>query len=170
MRRETNRLWLEPFAMDQTEDLHRLNSDPEVMHFLGGPETLAQTKSGIKRVQSRWDALGYSWWSLIEKDTGSLVGSACLQNIENVPGAELEIGWRLLPEAQGKGYATEAGQAAIDFAFEVIAIDHIIATADPRNTPSLNVMERLGLTYRGVERYYDVDCATYVMVNPLGQT
>ena len=161
MKRETARLWLEPFAPEHAQGLHAMNADPEVMRFLDGPQTFEQTQGGITRVAARWAELGYGWWALIEKETGDLVGAACLQNTENKLENPLEIGWRLVPAAQGKGYATEAGQAAMDYAFEVIKAKRIISVAHPDNIASQKVMQRLGMTDIGLSTHYGEMCVTY---------
>jgi len=138
------------------------------MEFLssGAPETLADTKTKITNVRSRWEKLGYSWWAIFEIETNTIVGAACAQNVANKPGAEIEIGWRLATAATGKGYATEAGKAVATYAFDTIDLDHIVAVADPRNIASHKVMERVGMTFRGIETHYDEDCTTYVLHRP----
>ena len=135
------------------------------MEFLtfGEAELLSKTQSTIARVRERWGRLGYSWWAIFERDSEEVIGAACLQNVANVEGAELEIGWRLSTSATGKGFATEAGKAAADYAFDVIGVDHVIAVAHPDNIASHRVMQRVGMTYRGIETHYDEDCTTYVM-------
>lgn len=79
----------------------------------------------------------------------------------NVEGAPLEIGWRLVPEHNGKGYATEAAKAIIDFAAEQMGATYLVAVADPENAPSQRVMQRLGMTYKATEQHYDVPCVVY---------
>ena len=59
---------------------------------------------------------------------------------------EVEIGWRLHPDAWGHGYATEAGRAALEAARDQLALTRVIAIIDPANTPSLAVATRLGMT------------------------
>lgn len=167
MKRETPRLWLEPFDLRHLDELAEINADPNVMRYLSNSQTRAETKAGILRVAERWKSLGYGWWALVAKTDGAVVGAACLQNVENKLDNPLEIGWRLHPSAQGKGYATEAGQAAMDFAFEVVKTNRIIAIANPKNTASINVMKRLGMTDIGLSNYYDETCATYEMLRPI---
>lgn len=58
-----------------------------------------------------------------------------------------EIGWRLIPSAWGKGYATEAAHACLRFAFEQMKHSEIVAMTTPQNTPSQKVMQRIGMTY-----------------------
>lgn len=157
----TERLRLIPFAPEHIDGLFALNSDPEVMRFLGDPQTREQTAAYIATVGERWKRFGYGWWAVFLKDSDEMIGAACLQNLAHKENAPLEIGWRLRPAHQGKGYATEAGQAAMDFGFERVGVDYICAVADPENIASQEVMQRLGMTYVGVQTHYDVDCAYY---------
>lgn len=158
---ETERLILEPYHPSQAEALNDLNADPEVMRYIGGPETLEETRAAIARVQARWERYGFSWWAVRLRESGDIIGAACLQHLAHEEGAPLEIGWRLKPEYHGKGFATEAGQAAADFAFGPVGVDHIVAVAHRDNTASQRVMERLGMTYRGIEVHYGEPCAVY---------
>lgn len=160
---QTARLTLEPITEQHYEGLRKLNSDPLVMHFLNGgtPETEEATRAMIARVMTAWAAWGYSWWALIASDSGELVGAACLQHLDRDPAKPREIGWRLASEAWGKGYASEAARAIVEFAFEVVGADELYAVADPDNAASIKVMERLGMRYVGIETYYDEPCATY---------
>ncbi|MDB4111532.1 GNAT family N-acetyltransferase [Yoonia sp.] len=164
----TQRLRLEPFAIHHAPYLNAINNEPQVMEFLthGRPEPIEKTHATIARVRERWERLGYSWWAIIVRDTDSVIGAACVQNVANKAGAELEIGWRLATASTGHGYATEAGKAASDYAFDVISAAKVIAVADPKNIASHRVMERVGMTFRGIETHYDESCTTYVMQKP----
>ncbi len=162
---ETKRLRLEPFAPAHAPALNAINNEPDVMRFLssGTPETLDDTQATIARVRERWARLGYSWWAVIEKARDQIIGAACVQNIANKEGADLEIGWRLTTASTGRGYATEAGQGAAGFAFDVLNVDHVVSVAHPDNIASHKVMQRLGMVYRGIETHYDEPCTTYVL-------
>ena len=162
----TTRLFMEPFAPAHTDALFQMNSDPQVMRYLGDPQSRADVTESIVKVQARWAAKGFSWWSIFLKDTDTLIGSACLQNVGHIEDAPLEIGWRLMTTYHGKGYATEAGQAAMNFAFERVGVDYVCAVANPANTASQNVMKRLGMHYVGVKTYYDEPCAYYERHKP----
>lgn len=161
----TPRLRLEPFAPTHARALNAINNEPAVMEFLseGIPETMEKTQDAIARVRDAWAALGYSWWAIVERTSGDVVGAACAQHVARQPDAEIEIGWRLATAANGKGYATEAGKAAARFAFEHIGVDHVVAVAHPDNIASHKVMQRVGMTFRGIETHYNEDCTTYVL-------
>jgi RimJ/RimL family protein N-acetyltransferase len=161
----TDRLRLEPFAPNHATALNAINNEPEVMEFLtlGQPQPLSKTQLAIAKVQERWARLGYGWWAVILRGTETVIGAACLQHVANVDSAELEIGWRLSTAATGHGYATEAGRAAAEFAFDVVGASHVIAVAHPDNTNSHRVMERIGMQLRGTEIHYDETCTTYLL-------
>ena len=163
----TDRLRLEPFAPGHATALNAINNEPQVMEFLtfGQPQPIAETRTAIARVQDRWVRLGYGWWAVILRETDTIIGAACLQHVANVDSAELEIGWRLTTSATGHGYATEAGKAAANYAFDTVGADHVIAVANPANVASHRVMERIGMTLRGIETHYDEPCTTYVLHN-----
>nr|WP_159465416.1 GNAT family N-acetyltransferase [Scandinavium goeteborgense] len=160
---ETARLKLEPYNDSHYEGLRVMDCDPSVMRYItkGVVKTPEETWEGIRRVQARWDKYKFSWWAIKEKSSGDFVGAACLQHLANVDGAPLEMGWRLVPEHNGKGYATEAAKAIIDFAAERVGATYLVAVADPENTPSHRVMQRLGMTYKAIEQHYDVPCVVY---------
>jgi RimJ/RimL family protein N-acetyltransferase len=158
----TARLRLEPLDERHFDGLRRLNSIPEVMRFISGrPETPEETLASIARVKAAWHTFGYSWWAFIERETGELIGAGCLQHLGKDGANPLELGWRLLPSMWGKGLASEAAQAMAAYAFETLAAPRLTAVCDPDNTASAKVMQRLGMRYRGVERWYDTNVAVY---------
>ncbi len=163
MELETARLMLEPFNDSHYEGLRVMESDADVMRYIsnGIVKTPEETWENIRRVNARWQKYGFSWWAIKDKSSGIIVGAACLQHLENVDGAPLEIGWRLVPEHNGKGYATEAAKAIIAFAAERTGATYLVAVADPENMPSQRVMQRLGMTYKAIEQHYDVPCIVY---------
>lgn len=163
----TDRLRLEPCGMDHHDGLCVVNRDPKVMRYIGGrPQTAEETRAWIGRAETRWTDLGYSWWAIRPAATGEIVGACCLQHIENDPVQELEIGWRLLPAHWGRGYATEAARAMIGFGFQELGAPQLFSIADPRNTASIRVMQRLGMRSLGLRRHYGTDAATYVLDRP----
>jgi RimJ/RimL family protein N-acetyltransferase len=168
----TVRLNLEPFTDAHVDGLHALNSDPEVMRYLSGrPETRDDTVEVVERVKRRWIEFGYSWWSLISRDSGEIVGAGALQNLRREatsspdPACPLEIGWRLRRDCWHQGLATEAARAIACFAFDTIHAEELYAVCDPDNIASANVMKRLGMQDRGLQTWYGKSLTTY-QTNP----
>jgi len=160
----TPRLRLEPMADAHFDQLHAINSDPAVMRYITGrPETPAQTREMIERVRARWVEWGFSWWSFFERETGEIIGAGCIQYLGRDPAHPHEIGWRLRRDKWHQGLASEAAEAMAGFAFETAGAPLLCAVCDPENLGSARVMQRLGMSYRGVERWYEADCAVYQM-------
>lgn len=160
----TPRLRLEPFADSHFDGLFAMNSDPAVMRYITGrPDTPEDTWAMIERVKARWAEWGYSWWSFFEHDGGALVGAGCIQHLGRDVTHPHEIGWRLRQDRWHRGLASEAARAMAAFAFETLAAPQLCAVCDPENSDSSRVMQRLGMHYRGIERWYDADCALYAM-------
>jgi RimJ/RimL family protein N-acetyltransferase len=158
----TPRLRLEPISDQHLDGLCAINGEASVMQYISGKaETREETQAMIERVKARWAELGFSWWAFIEKDSGEVIGMGCIQHLARDPANPLEIGWRLRPDKQHQGFAIEAAKHMAAFAFDTLKAPNLLAVCNPLNTGSSKVMQRLGMQYRGVERWYDADCATY---------
>lgn len=83
---------------------------------------------------------------LIERSTGVLVGYSGVAWFELEETRRLEFGYRLVPEARGRGYATEAGRAVLGLAAETFQ-GELLAMIDPRNEASAKVIVKLGFTF-----------------------
>lgn len=160
----TDRLRLEPFDERHLEGLHAMNRLPEVMRFITGkPETLEQTRAAIEVVKGRWAQYGFSWWAFVERGTGRVIGAGCIQYLGRDPANPHEIGWRLVPDKWGQGYASEAALAMAGWAFDSLGAPLLCAVCKPDNLDSARVMQRLGMRYRGEETWYDSAHAVYEM-------
>jgi RimJ/RimL family protein N-acetyltransferase len=158
----TSRLRLEPITDAHFAGLLALNSDPAVMRYITGkPDTPEDTRAMIERVKARWSEFGFSWWSLIEQRTGEIIGAGCIQHLGREPGNPLEIGWRLRVDKWGQGFASEAAHCMAGFAFETLEAESLYAVCRPDNRASSQVMERLGMHYKGEEVWYDMITSVY---------
>ncbi len=150
----TQRLILRDWRDADLEPFARLNADPVAMeHF---PSTLdtAATVELIEVIRRRWRDDGRCWWAVEELATGSFVGAVGLMlvhfdapfhDVEHAPATE--VGWRLLPSMWGRGYATEAASASVDWGFEHLGLDEIVSFTVVDNVRSRRVMERLGMEH-----------------------
>jgi RimJ/RimL family protein N-acetyltransferase len=143
---ETPRLILRPTRAEDFDPYAALMAD-EASKFIGGPQVRAAAWRGFVSVAGAWAMQGYSMFSLIEKSTGRWIGRAGPWVPEGWPGTE--VGWGLGKHAYGKGYATEAAVAAIDWAFEALGWSEVIHCIDPQNLASQKVAQRLGSANRG---------------------
>jgi RimJ/RimL family protein N-acetyltransferase len=150
---ETDRLLLEPVSADRLEEFVSLMADPETMRYWtpGGPvgRHEAERRFDVALARTRERGFGRRW--IVLKDSRSGVGfvetkqfgEACPE----VSPDEVEIGWMLTPSAWGNGYATEAGRAIRDEAFERLGLDTIVAVHHPENAASGRIMEKLGMEF-----------------------
>jgi RimJ/RimL family protein N-acetyltransferase len=96
--------------------------------------------------RGQWELRGTGQWAVEEKETGTLVGRAGLHNPAREDWPGVEIGWVLHPDRWGRGYATEAAQRAIDYAFGELDLDRVCSVILPENRRSIAVAERLGFS------------------------
>jgi RimJ/RimL family protein N-acetyltransferase len=124
-----------------------MNSDRRVMEFFPRVEPRSELEASARRLRERLERDGYGWWVTELRATGAFAGVFALQDVPpNVPFAPaLEIGWRLVPEMWGSGYATEGARALLAFAFTQLRKDEVVAMTAAINLRSQRVMERLGM-------------------------
>lgn len=141
---ETERLVLRMFRESDTDAYAEMVGDPEVMRFLGGgqPVPRAEAWRNMAMVLGHWQLRGYGMWAVEEKTTGELAGRVGCWRPEGWPG--LEVGWTLRRSFWGRGYATEAARASIEYAFKTLDQTRVISLIAPENVNSIRVAERLG--------------------------
>lgn len=120
-------------------------ADEETARFItarGRGLTEAEAWSETAWLLGHWQRLGYGMFVVEERATGAFLGRVGPLHPPWWPA--LEIAWSLAPAARGKGYATEAARAAIDWSFGTLGLDRLVSIIDPRNAASQAVAERLG--------------------------
>ena len=103
-----------------------------------------ETEAQLARYMGHWDEHGFGLWALEERESGRLVGRAGLSWHRLWP-SEPELGWMLDPDVWGRGYATEAGGAALGYGFAALGFDRVVSIVHPDNEPSFRVARRLGM-------------------------
>lgn len=141
---ETERLWMRRFMEEDAEGIFALNSDDRVMRYTGAPlmQNISQASEFIANYKE-YDLYGYGSWACIEKATGNFIGAFGLRYIPQK--SATGMGGLFLPQFWGKGYATEVAQACLNYGFEKLGLDEIIALAAEDNKASVTVMKRLGM-------------------------
>ena len=128
-----------------------MNADPVVMHFFAALMTRTESDEAIDRYLAAFGRDGLSFFAATLRDTGDFIGTIGLQTmrdvVPNLPQPAVEIGWRLVQSAQGKGFATEGARAIVDFAFNQLSLNEVVAITALPNQPSRRVMEKLGMTH-----------------------
>ena len=145
---ETPRLLLRPFGPGDAARVHLVYSDPEVMRYVatGAMESIAITERLLDDYEAHQRRHGYSFWAVIERASGALIGDAGLYR---TPTGEVELGYTLGVAWWGRGYATEAAGCWLATAFDALAITEVVALAEPANVASLHVLQKLGMRRAG---------------------
>jgi RimJ/RimL family protein N-acetyltransferase len=142
LRIETRRLVLRVPKIEDFDRYAELQADEDAVRFIGGPMTRAAAWRRFLQMPGAWQVQGFAMFSVIEKSTGLWLGQLGPWQPEGWPGTE--VGWAFHRDAWGKGYASEAGVAAIDWAFENLRWSETIHCIDPDNAASQKLAERLG--------------------------
>jgi RimJ/RimL family protein N-acetyltransferase len=163
---DTPRLELRPFRADDAPAAHRVYSDPDVMRYVAtGP--LADESLTARLLQdyiAHQQASGYSFWAVVERESGALMGDAGLYR---TPTGEVELGYTLGRPWWGRGYATEAAGAWLETAFARLGIAEVVALAEPANVASLRVLEKLGMQRDGERLAFGRPHAVYRAARPV---
>jgi RimJ/RimL family protein N-acetyltransferase len=120
--------------------------DADFMVFSDGACTTESAHARFDEMLSNGTELPYAKQPVIELATGTIVGYSGVAWFDFEAQRRLEFGYRLVPEARGRGYATEAGRAVLTLAAASFR-GELLAMIDPMNRPSRNVAEKLGFTF-----------------------
>lgn len=151
----TPRLLLRPWRPDDLPAFAALNADPRVMEHLPKVLDRAESDAMAARIQQHIDQHGFGRWAVEVPGVADFAGFVGL----GIPQFEapfmpcVEIGWRLAHASWGKGYATEAAQAVLEFGFEHLNLPEIVSFTVPANERSWRVMERIGMTRSATEDF-----------------
>jgi len=145
---ETGRLILRPYTEADRDALAALNGHPEVGGWLASILSREQSDALMDRVSAHIADHGFGFWGAERKADGRLVGMIGLVVMgEGMPSpGAIELAWRIHPDAQGTGLATEGAKAARDWAFANLDIDEVVAITAETNVRSRAVMAKLGMT------------------------
>ena len=150
---ETERLLLREITLDDKEVLFKLHSDPAVQKYTGEAvvESVEEMERAIKTRISNYKKYGYGRWATILKSGKQFVGWAGLAYLPEFD--EIDLGYRFLPEYWGSGLATEASEAILDYGFNQLGLEKIVAIAMKENLASIRVMEKVGMEFDKLAPY-----------------
>jgi ribosomal-protein-alanine N-acetyltransferase len=168
---ETDRLLLRELLFSDVDGLFELESNPNVHLFVGNkPVThIDECRAYIEFIHQQYKDFGTGRWAVILKETNEFIGWSGIKFITNEINNHkdfYEIGYRFIEKHWGKGYATEAGKAFIDYAFNEMKVDALYAYADAGNENSRKILEKLGLRYVNSFEYEGELEVWYELKNP----
>ena len=156
---ETARLRLRAFEAADLEVQTAILQDAEVVRHLGPPHRREDVWRRMLGARALWEVIGYGYWAVERIEDGRLIGQAgfadfkrdMTPSIEGLP----EMGWIFASDVHGKGYASEAVTAGLEWADEALKGQEFVAIIAPDNEPSIKLAQRSGFTSREEARYKD---------------
>jgi RimJ/RimL family protein N-acetyltransferase len=144
---QTSHLKLQPLKYEDAEVLHRIYQSEGILQYFPNPNPppLEKVQQFITGQHTHWDEHNYGNWGILPEDGCKVIGWAGLQYLPELD--ETEVGFLLDRPWWGKGYATEAALASLQFGFKHIGLDHIIALVHPGNLASQRVLIKCGMIY-----------------------
>lgn len=145
----TERLLLRPWRESDRVPFAEMNADPKVMEYFPTVNTREESYAAVDRIVARMERDGFGLWAVEVPGVAEFIGFIGLNAADAVLGRPiLEIGWRLLTQHWGRGYATEGARASLDHAFDGLGRDEVVSFTTSANGRSRRVMEKLGMTRR----------------------
>ncbi|MEO7923662.1 MAG: GNAT family N-acetyltransferase [Chitinophagaceae bacterium] len=168
---ETDRLLLRTFTMDDAELVYQLNLDPEVIRYTGDPiKDIEQAKQVLEQtILPQYALYNHGRWAVHVKPglDPVAIGFIGWCGLKARPERnEIDLGYRFVRSSWGKGYATEAAWACIQYGFDKLNLPRIVGRAMPQNISSLRVLEKCDMQYVGDEIVDDHPAKTYEILNP----
>lgn len=161
----TERILLRRPTANDDENLYQLHSSPAVMKYINGgiPHSRAEVSQYHKQLLENLSSGDpkYNFWIAETIDDRQFIGWFILKYMDNTE--EIEIGYRLMEESWGKGYATEGSVIILDYGLNTIKLPRIMGIARPDNLASRRVLEKIGLIYEGMGHYYNTDVVCYAI-------
>ena len=143
---ETERLLIRPYTADDLHLFFKLNGDDDVMRYIRPAQTLEQSKEFLQRIIADYESWpGMGRWAMFSKEDGQFVGSFAIIPIENSD--QLQLGYALIKNDWGKGYATESVKGGIQYAFDRLGLREIAGITYPQNISSQKVLLKNGFVF-----------------------
>lgn len=143
---ETDRLILRTLKPKDLEYVMDFWGNSEVMRYCGGSGDKKREEKAIEFYINLQNEKGFSPYVVILKENSKVIGACGFNPTEN--DCEIELIYHFAKKYWGRGYATEAAKSCINYAFNNLEINKILASIDPRNKSSRNILEKLGFEYK----------------------
>lgn len=168
---ETERLIIRTWMPEEdAEQAFEIYGDPEVTQFM---KSKANSVADQKELLQLWVAKakeinnGTGLWANVLKETGEIIGTSILIQLPDNQGQlteTVEIGWHLKKAAWGKGYATEAAIAVLNYGFNTLQLTVVCSAINPQGNKSVRVAQRLGMVPVGkTTRFYETELEMFIL-------
>lgn len=144
---QSQKLLYSQFTKNDASLIHEMNHDPAVLRYVHeAPSTLERAQQRLENsILPHYQQYGYGRWAIYLKEDEAFIGWCGLKF--RPERNETDLGYRFIQKYWGKGYATEAAKASIDFGFTHLGLPRITATAHIENIASLEVLKKCGMLY-----------------------
>ncbi|HET6866940.1 MAG TPA: GNAT family N-acetyltransferase [Solirubrobacteraceae bacterium] len=160
---ETDRLVLRPLVVADVDEVVAMHAMPKVKRTMGAFDRAAAL-ARLERNQLEWDERGYGLVAIREQASGRFIGRSGLKYWPQFD--ETEVGWVLRADAWGHGFATEAGQACLDWGFRDLNVPYLTAMIVADNNRSISVARRLGMEPLRSDTLMDLPVVVYAIERP----
>ncbi len=152
---QTDRIILRQWEEKDLEPFAQLNADPRVMEYFPKLLTREESDDIVRRLKGHIEKYGWGFWAASLISTGELVGLIGMQHVGfNAPFTPaVEIGWRLAQKYWGQGYAPEGAIACLQYAFNTLELDQVVAFTFEGNLRSRRVMEKIGMHHNAKDDF-----------------
>lgn len=172
---KTSRIGLRNWHRSDLDAMTAINQNPQVMRYFPSRPNRKETEVFILKMQHQFQQNNYCYFAAELLPTAEFIGFVGLSD-QNYPADFtpcVDIGWRLKVQAWGKGFATEAATACLEYAFNRLYLKEIFAIAPLVNKPSIRVMEKIDMQPKGTFRHpklinhpHLTECVVYVKSHP----
>lgn len=147
----TQRLILRQWSVEDYSLFAEMNANDEVMKYFPKPLNESESNQLAVTLSNLLSQRGWGLWALEEISSKTFIGFTGLHDAprELTFSPATEIGWRLSRQCWGNGYATEAAQSVLAFAFERLSLDQVVSFTSVINKPSRDVMKRINMVNTG---------------------
>ena len=157
----TDRLVLRPFEERDAEPLLHILGEKDSLRYFPSPDPppLERVERLVAHQLKHWEEHGLGWWAVEPGHKPELIGWVGLQFLPETE--ETEVAYLLSKAHWGKGLATEGAMASLEFGFQHLKLETIIALAHPENRASQRVIEKLGMIFVDRSHYFGLDLYRY---------
>jgi len=161
-------LLIRSFTVDDAKAMFKVLGDAETMRFFAiwRAKSVENARGFIRWVTDMERNFGYSFWAVVEKESGEVIGDCGLAPLEG-EGPEVELGCDLRRDKWNKGYATEAGRACLEYGFHALTLERIVAVTHPENLAARRVVKKLGMVMEGTGEHYGSESIVYAVTRSL---
>lgn len=159
---KTHRLYVRPFTADDLDNVFKVNSNPEVMKYIGPVQDREGAQKYLNDAIEYYDRdPGFGKFAIHLRKTGDFIGWVVLKNLDQTD--IKEVGYRLLAKYWGKGYGSEIAEGALEYGFWEKDLDKIAAVTKPLNIKSIKIIESLNFRFKRVATFYGYELRYYIL-------